>query len=93
MARIYPELTQYAKITLYDVASKILSQFDDKLAAYAADVFNRSGIDIRTSRRINELSPGLPNTDPEHQAGRLGLTLKVKDEPDIGVGMCIWSTG
>jgi len=93
MARIYPELIQYAQITLYDVAPKILSQFDDKLATYAANFFNRSGIDIRTSRRINELSPGLPNTDPEHQAGRLGLTLKVKDEPDIGVGMCIWSTG
>lgn len=93
MARIYPNLVELAKITLYDVASKILTQFDDELAKYASDVFGRNGIDIRTSRQISELSPGLPNSDSEHQASRLGLTLKVKDEPDLGIGMCIWSTG
>ena len=93
MARIYVDQVKFAKITLYDVAPNILTQFDDQLAKYAADVFNRGGIDIRTSRKIKELSPGLPDSDAEHQASRLGLTLKVKDEPDLGIGMCIWSTG
>jgi NADH dehydrogenase FAD-containing subunit len=93
MARIYPGLTKFTKITVYDVSPKVLSQFDSKLATFAADHFTRSGIDIKTSRRIQNLVPGLPDVDPQLQSGRLGLTLQVKDEPDEGIGMCIWSTG
>jgi NADH dehydrogenase len=93
MSRMYPELIKFTKITVYDVLPKVLSQFDGKLASFAADHFTRSGIDIKTSRRIQELAPGLPNVDPHIQSGKLGFTLKVKDEPVEGIGMCIWSTG
>jgi NADH dehydrogenase FAD-containing subunit len=93
MARIYPGLTKFTRITVYDVSPKVLSQFDSKLANFAADHFERSGIAIRTSRRIQDLSPGLPDVDPHIQSGRLGFTLRVKDDPDEGIGMCIWSTG
>lgn len=34
MAKLYPDLMQYYKITVYDVAEKVLSMFDDKLAKY-----------------------------------------------------------
>ncbi|KAF1985335.1 hypothetical protein K402DRAFT_394679 [Aulographum hederae CBS 113979] len=93
MTKIYPELIQFAKITLYDVSPKVLNMFDAGLQEYATDAFSRRGIDIKTSRRIMELANGLPGVDPEVQAGRPGLTLKVKDEEDLGIGMCIWSTG
>lgn len=94
MVRLYPELVPHVRITLYDVSPKVLTMFDDKLAKYAVSHFGRAGIDIRTSRRIESLEPGLP-VDPsiQHAAGSLGLTLKVAGEESEGVGMCVWSTG
>ncbi|KAF2096173.1 hypothetical protein NA57DRAFT_59230 [Rhizodiscina lignyota] len=92
LVKIYPELLPHAKISLYDVSPKVLTMFDDKLAKYAMDTFARGGIDIRTSKQISSLSPGLPYTGG-HAAGRVGLTLNVKGEDPQGVGMCIWSTG
>jgi NADH dehydrogenase len=93
MKRIYPGLVRFARITIYDVSPNVLTQFDGKLASFAAEHFSRSGIEIKTSRAIQELVPGLPYVDPKLQSGRIGLTLKVKGEIDEGVGMCIWSTG
>lgn len=93
MARMYPELIKFTKITVYDVGDRVLSQFDRKLGDFAMDHFSRSGIDIKTSRRIQSLAPGLPDVEPDMMSGRLGYTLKVAGEADRGVGMCIWSTG
>ncbi|KAI4941624.1 hypothetical protein J4E91_010655 [Alternaria rosae] len=95
MKRLYPELIQYHKITVYDVAEKVLPMFDQKLAGYAMQKFKRKGIDIKTSHHVEELRPGAPaersfsdNVDDYHL-----YTLKVKEEGEIGVGMCVWSTG
>ncbi|KAF2819534.1 FAD/NAD(P)-binding domain-containing protein [Ophiobolus disseminans] len=95
LAKIYPELIQYHKITVYDVAEKVLPMFDEKLAGYAMKKFKRQGIDIKTSHHVESLRPGAP---VERQASddiddyRI-FTLKVKEEGEIGVGMCVWSTG
>lgn len=67
--------------------------FEENLAKYAADTFKREGINVKTSRKIQELVPGLPEVAKEVQGIRPGLTLRVKDEEDIGIGMCVWSTG
>ncbi|KAF2397265.1 pyridine nucleotide-disulfide oxidoreductase-like protein [Trichodelitschia bisporula] len=93
MARIYPELVQFAKISLFDVSPSVLSAFDARLARYALDLFARGGIDVKTSRTIQSLRAGLPGVDPGLKSGRLGYTLSIAGEPDVGVGMCIWSTG
>lgn len=95
LVKIYPELLPHVKISLYDVSPKVLTMFDDQLAKYAMDTFSRSGIDIRTSKQISSLSPGLPETAESlgHAAGRLGVTLSVRGQEPQGVGMCIWSTG
>ncbi|TID20043.1 nadh dehydrogenase [Venturia nashicola] len=93
MAKMYPELIKFTKITIYDVGDKVLSQFDNRLSDFAMGHFSRSGIDIKTSRRIQSLEPGLPDIEPDLMSGRLGYTLKVAGEADRGVGMCIWSTG
>jgi NADH dehydrogenase FAD-containing subunit len=94
MAKIYPELIKYHKITVYDVAEKVLPMFDAKLADYAMQKFNREGIDIKTSHHVESLQAGAPaersitdDTKDYHL-----YTLKVKEEGDIGVGMCVWST-
>lgn len=94
MKKLYPELIQYHKITVYDVAEKVLPMFDKKLAGYAMQKFKRRGIDIKTSHHVEELRPGAPaergmsdDIDDYHL-----YTLKVKEEGEIGVGMCVWST-
>jgi len=95
MARIYPELIKFHKITVYDVAEKVLPMFDEKLAGYAMQKFKREGIDIKTRHHVEELSPGAPvekskSGDPKEYHL---YTLKVKEEGEIGIGMCVWSTG
>ncbi|KAJ4383235.1 hypothetical protein N0V86_001279 [Didymella sp. IMI 355093] len=95
MARIYPELIKYHKITVYDVAEKVLPMFDEKLAGYAMDKFRREGIDIKTKHHVEELSHGSPfersslSSDKDFRL----FTLKIKEEGELGVGMCVWSTG
>ncbi|KAH7410363.1 pyridine nucleotide-disulfide oxidoreductase-domain-containing protein [Phaeosphaeria sp. MPI-PUGE-AT-0046c] len=95
LKKIYPELIKYHKITVYDVAEKVLPMFDEKLAKYATQKFKREGIDIKTSHHVEELRPG---ASAERSASKDAndyhlFTLKVKEEGDIGVGMCVWSTG
>tara|TARA_R110002003_G_scaffold63_6_gene5839 strand:- start:10725 stop:11750 length:1026 start_codon:yes stop_codon:yes gene_type:complete len=92
LKKIYPELIQFHKITVYDVAEKVLPMFDEKLASYAMQKFKRRGIDIKTSHHVEELRPGSPKEkDKEGTGGEQLYTLKVKEEGEIGVGMCVWS--
>jgi len=83
------------RIIVYDVAPKVLSMFDAKLGEYAMDTLRRENIEVRTSRKIEALESGLPgiSEDDSSVARTRGLTLKVKDETDLGIGMCVWSTG
>ncbi|KAG9389315.1 FAD/NAD-binding domain-containing protein [Pyrenophora tritici-repentis] len=95
MRRLYPELIQYHNITVYDVAEKVLPMFDKKLADYAMQKFKREGIQIKTSHHVEELRPGAPaeRSQPYDVGQEYLYTLKVKEEGEIGVGMCVWSTG
>lgn len=93
MAKIYPELVKYHKITVYDVAEKVLPMFDEKLAKYASQKFARRGIDIKTSHHVEELRLGAPveRTYSDDAKDYRLFTLKVKEDGEIGVGMCVWS--
>jgi NADH dehydrogenase len=100
MRRLYPELFKYFRITIYDVAPKVLSMFDEKLGQYAMKHFKRAKIDIRTSHHVEELrigSPDSPSPSPASQSASnkhpLVYTLQVKEDGPVGVGMCVWSTG
>jgi NADH dehydrogenase FAD-containing subunit len=94
MSKLYPELIKFHKITVYDVAEKVLPMFDKKLADYATQKFNREGIEIKTSHHVEELSPGAPaERSLSDDAKDYHLyTLKVKEEGELGVGMCVWSS-
>lgn len=89
-------LTGRFQVTVYDVAPKVLSMFDEKLSGYAMKHFKRHGIDIKTSHHVQELRTGVP----QHVKDK-GLisdaascyTLNLKEEGEVGVGMCVWSTG
>lgn len=96
MRKLYPELAGLAQITVYDVAPQVLNMFDDRLAQYAMDHFKREGIGIKTSRHIEELRPGAPHSiqnQEDVKDDRSCYTINLKEEGEIGIGMCVWSTG
>lgn len=105
MKRLYPELFPFFRITIYDVAPKVLNMFDEKLAEYAMRAFQRENIEIRTNHHVEELRVGAPgdeNSSAVSQDGETShsknaaitpYTLKVKELGAVGVGMCVWSTG
>lgn len=92
LKKLFPTLAPYIKISIYDVAPKILPMFDSKLADYAVDRFKRDGIDVKTKHNILELRRGLPEGQDTVGASQC-FTLKTKQEGEIGIGMCVWSTG
>jgi NADH dehydrogenase len=94
MAKLYPDLIKFFKVTVYDVASKVLPMFDEKLGQYAMDHLRREGIEIKTSHHVEELRKGPPSAKSVNELGeRTCFTLKTKEDGEIGVGMCVWSTG
>jgi NADH dehydrogenase FAD-containing subunit len=64
--------------------------FDSSLANYALETFRRDGIKVKTSHHIEELRRGLPGTV---EGDDRCLTLKTKEDGEVGIGMCVWSTG
>ena len=97
MKKIYPDLIEHVHITVYDVAPTVLSMFDDKLSKYAMNHFARQGISIQTNHHVEELRLGAPKAlqgDSDDVKDTASCyTLKLKEEGEIGVGMCVWSTG
>ncbi|KAH8698956.1 putative pyridine nucleotide-disulfide oxidoreductase [Talaromyces proteolyticus] len=94
MEELYPMLRGKACMTLYDVAPTVLSMFDESLSRYAMETMSKDGINIRTSHHIEGLRWGPPNTEGPHEMDPKGcLTLKTKEEGEVGVGICVWATG
>ncbi|CZT44785.1 related to mitochondrial cytosolically directed NADH dehydrogenase [Rhynchosporium secalis] len=92
LKKLYPNLIPHIKISIYDVANKILPMLDASLANYAINLLKRDGIQIKTENHIQSLQPGLPSsTDPSNDGGC--FTLITKEDGEVGVGMCVWSTG
>lgn len=91
---MYPDLAAYVTVMVYDVGPKILGMFDETLGKYAMEVFRRDGVRIRTSHHIEELRWGAPDEeDPEEPRLNGPLTLRMKNEGNIGLGMCLWASG
>lgn len=78
LSRAYPGLTQYVNITVYDVAPRILSNFDTELGKYAERVFAREGITIATNHHVTKVDKD---------------AIYTKEDGRIPVGMVVWSTG
>jgi len=78
MTKLYPHLMGIPKLTVYDVAEKILGSFDSKLGEYATKKFKRDGTEVKTGTKIKEI-----------QKDKLILA----DNSEIRVGMVVWATG
>lgn len=98
LSKMHPDLMQFVKITLYDVAPKVLPMFDAALADYAKKTYARHNIDIKTSHHVEELRKGPPHNEDSAKnqdkipPGRV-LTLRTTEGGEVGCGMCVWSTG
>lgn len=99
LSKLYPALVPNVRISVYDVAEKVLSMFDEKLGKYAMETFRREGVQVKTSHHVKELRPGLPRTAGSEEnmddvADSQGCyTLTTEEDGDVGVGLCVWSTG
>ena len=100
LKRLYPALVPKVRIAVHDVAPTVLSMFDEKLGKYAMETFGREGVEVKTSHHVQELRRGLPRTEtpPEPNMDDVTdsqgcYTLTTKEDGDVGIGMCVWSTG
>lgn len=76
--RIYPDVVEYAKISVYDVADKILGMFGDKLSEYAMEKFRRRDVNMCMGRHIEGFEKGVMN---------------VKEDGPVGFGLAVWAAG
>lgn len=91
LKRIYPELMPLVRITVYDVAPKVLPMFDKALAQYAMEVFARQGIQVRTEHHLE----GIRAADGTLGSAHGGLSIKIKEygDKEVEAGLVVWSTG
>ncbi|EIM87464.1 FAD/NAD-P-binding domain-containing protein [Stereum hirsutum FP-91666 SS1] len=78
IAKHYPNLARFAKISLYDVAPNILGSFDSGLAEYAEKKFKRDGITLMTSHHVERVESG---------------RMFIKEKGEVPFGLLVWSTG
>ncbi|KAI8074306.1 FAD/NAD(P)-binding domain-containing protein [Gilbertella persicaria] len=78
ISRLYPDLVDKTRMTLYDVAPTILSAFDSHLSEYASKKFSRKGIQIKTEKIVERV-------EKDH--------LVIKNEGEVPYGLLVWSTG
>lgn len=87
LARLYPALIPIVRITVYDIAPKILPMFDQALAQYATRTFARQGIAVKTEHHLTRIRRA------DGASGALALRLAESGDEDVGAGMVVWSTG
>jgi len=73
-----PHLVRMARITLYDVAGRMLGGFEKGLAEYAERKFARDGINIKLRHHVEKVEDGV---------------LHVKEQGEVPFGLLVWATG
>ncbi|KAM0252540.1 hypothetical protein ACHAQJ_007672 [Trichoderma viride] len=91
LKNIYPELMPLVRITVYDVAPKVLPMFDQALAQYAMEIFARQGIEVRTRHHLQRVRVADGAIGRTHG----GLSIKIKEygDQEVKAGLVVWSTG
>ncbi|KAI9592940.1 FAD/NAD-P-binding domain-containing protein [Syncephalis fuscata] len=78
LTRSYPHLSAKWRLSIYDVAPRILGGFDASLSDYTVRKFSRQGIEIRTGSIVERVKEN---------------ALVIKDVGEVPFGMLVWSTG
>ncbi|XP_040863127.1 external alternative NAD(P)H-ubiquinone oxidoreductase B2, mitochondrial [Glycine max] len=83
MAKLYPSLKDYVKITLLEAGDHILNMFDKRITEFAEQKFARDGIDVRLGSMVVKVGEN-EITAKERASGQV---------VSIPHGMVVWSTG
>lgn len=76
--RLYPSLANKVTLSLFDVAGRVLSSFDETLADHAVRSLSTHRVDIRTKRHVKKVEDG---------------RLYTEEDGEVPFGMLIWATG
>ncbi|THH02946.1 hypothetical protein EW145_g6668 [Phellinidium pouzarii] len=77
-----PQLARLARITLYDVASRMLGGFEKGLAEYAERKFSRDGINIKLKHHVERVEDGILHVKEQGEGSH-----------SLPFGVLVWSTG
>ncbi|KAM6488404.1 FAD/NAD(P)-binding domain-containing protein [Trichoderma sp. SZMC 28011] len=88
---MYPELIPLVRITVYDIAPKVLPMFDQALANYAMEHFARQGIQVRTEHHLERVR--VADGDLGRAHGGLSIKIKEYGDEEVNAGLVVWSTG
>ena len=78
LAKWFPDLVPYVRITLLEAMESILSSFDVTLSDYTKQHFSRQKIQVRTNALVQEVTRD---------------EVVLQDGAKIGYGLVVWSTG
>lgn len=85
LAHLFPHLKEDVRISLFDVAPRLLGGFDARLAAYTRERFGREGIAVHTGTAVTAVGP-------DYICIRSGDD-KANTITRLPVGMVVWATG
>lgn len=78
LEKIYRGLEGLANISIYDVADRMLGNFDEALSEYAMEKFRKRNVGVKMSKTIQGFEKGV---------------MKVKEDGDIKFGIAVWAAG
>jgi NADH:ubiquinone reductase (non-electrogenic) len=82
LSRLYPSLMADVKLRVVELTDHLLSTYDRKISAYAAENFKRAGIESLLNSRVAAVSDG-----------SVTIVGPDKTEREVGFGACVWATG
>lgn len=74
----YPELASYASVVLVEALDRVLSSFDQALSNYTRVHFQREGIQVRLSSKVQAIEPG---------------RVLLQEGQSLPCGMVLWAAG
>ncbi|KAJ6758153.1 putative proteinDH DEHYDROGENASE [Salix koriyanagi] len=83
LAKLYPSIKDYLRITLLEAGDHILNMFDSRITKFATEKFVRDGIDVKTGSMVVKVSDKHISTKE----------IKTGQTVSIPYGMVLWSTG
>ncbi|KAK0108492.1 hypothetical protein ONS95_003296 [Cadophora gregata] len=75
---IYPQCRDLVKISVYDIADRMLGMFGEKLSEYAMEKFRKRNVRICMGRHIEGFEDGV---------------MTVKEDGEVGFGVAAWAAG
>ncbi|PUZ59420.1 hypothetical protein GQ55_4G039700 [Panicum hallii var. hallii] len=83
LVKLYPAIQELVKITIIQSGEHILNMFDERIAAFAEEKFQRDGIEVATGFRVVRVSDDLISMKSK----------SVGEDVSVPYGMAVWSAG